>query len=124
LVQPRPHSLGFGLLPCKRVWQPRLEGCVGRTPTWGDANGIQTFHNTIHQFGYLLVLCCGFPLLNHKHMEIIHNSQKLFEQLFDLWSFLLLHFKRFIHNQTLLGLLAPLLPWHTQKGNQRIHVST
>jgi len=50
LVQPQLHPLGFGFLSYEGVWQLHLDGCVGRTPTWSDANGTQTFHNTVHQF--------------------------------------------------------------------------
>jgi hypothetical protein len=55
-----------------------VDGHLGGSPTWGIANGTQTFRNAAHKLGYLLVLCHGFPLLDHKHMKSIHKSQKFF----------------------------------------------
>jgi hypothetical protein len=72
------QPFGFGLLPCKGVQEPCLNGRLGGTPTWGTTNGAQTFRNVANKLGCLLVLCCAFPLSNHKHTESIHMSQKLF----------------------------------------------
>ncbi len=56
-------------------------------------------------------------------MKGVHKSQKLFGRFLHPHSFFLLLFKIFVHNWTFKGLLAPFLPWHTQRDNLKIHVS-
>jgi hypothetical protein len=88
-------------------WFPFLWKGLAASPWWlhwqNPYLGWCQWHPNLPEYSSSIWIPLGYvlqlPLLNHKHMEVIHKNQKLLEWLFHLWNFLLLLFKRFVHNQ-------------------------
>lgn len=58
----------------------------------------QSFCDSTHEFGCLIVLCCGFPLLHHQCLKGIHEGQKFLGHfVHHFWTCFFPCFRKLVH---------------------------
>ncbi len=71
-------------------------------------NDTQSFCDSTQELNHFVVMCRGFLLLYHEHLESIKKGQKFLGHFVHLfWICFFLCFRRLVHFLTLQGLLAP-----------------
>lgn len=87
------------------------------------ANDTQSRHDSTNELGCFVVVCYGFPLLHHEHLEGIKEGQKLLGHFVHLfWTYFFSCLKRLVHFSTFQGLLAPFFFQLIHKKNQGMHI--